>query len=478
VQELKSGGVASILHQDAGCLGDLTNAIFLDPWRAAVQIAGSLCVLAWVDWRMLLGTMVLLPGVYIMHRTWANRIRPQYREIHAQRQSINAHVVEAFGGMRVVRAFGRERSETARYMYSNDLMARQQVRVWWWSTFIQIVWGSLIPLGIAGLLLIGGWQVIHARLSTGSLMMFMAFIVMLFEPISALAQSATQLQTSFSSLDRVLDLLDAPREVLHTPHAITVRKGHVRGRITLENVTFCYPGQTRSAVKEIQLDVLPGQTIALVGRSGSGKTTLCNLVARFYDPTQGKVLLDGQDLRNIDVESYRNLLGVVEQEVFLFDGTVADNISYAKRNSPDEEIRAAATIAHADEFIRELPEGYETIIGERGVKLSGGQRQRLAIARAVLADPRILILDEATSNLDTMSERYIQESLRELMRNRTCFVIAHRLSTIAHADQVVVLDGGRIVEKGTQEELLEADSKYREMVYAQVGQVSPLFGPR
>jgi ATP-binding cassette subfamily B protein/subfamily B ATP-binding cassette protein MsbA len=274
------------------------------------------------------------------------------------------------------------------------------------------------------------------------------------------------LQSGLSGLDRILDLLEEPRE-MESSSAERVNPSATQGRVTFDRVSFSYPGASAFALQDIGLDVEPGEMIALVGPSGGGKTTLCNLVARFYDPTSGRILLDGRDLCELEVESYRNLIGIVEQDVFLFDHTVAANIAYGNRRATPADIRRAAQIASAHDFIEALPQGYDTLIGERGVKLSGGQRQRIAIARAVLADPRILILDEATSNLDTESERSIQLSLMTLMQGRTCFVIAHRLSTIAHADRIVVLQNGRITEVGSHEALMSTDGRYRDMVLLQ-----------
>jgi ATP-binding cassette subfamily B protein/subfamily B ATP-binding cassette protein MsbA len=265
-----------------------------------------------------------------------------------------------------------------------------------------------------------------------------------------------------------LDLLDESPEMQSTDASVRITATTVRGDIRFENVTFTYPGSSAPALQDVSLTVPAGQTVALVGPSGAGKTTLCNLVARFYDPSSGRVLLDGRDLRELDVQSFRSLLGVVEQDVFLFDGTIGQNIGYSRPEAGDAEIRRAADVANALEFIDKLPAGMDTLIGERGVRLSGGQRQRLAIARAVLADPRLLILDEATSNLDTDSEQLIQQSLGPLMRGRTCFVIAHRLSTIAGAGLIVVLEGGRILQTGTHAELMARGGRYRAMVEQQV----------
>ncbi|HEV3025365.1 MAG TPA: ABC transporter ATP-binding protein, partial [Pirellulales bacterium] len=469
VYQLKSGGVASILREDAGGIGELVFSLLYNPWRAIIQLLGSMAVLAWVDWRLLAGSLVLLPAVYFSHRTWINRIRPLHRDIRKQRQDVDGHATEAFGGMRVVRAFGRQRSESGRFTRGNHLMARQDLHAWWWSRGVEIVWAVLIPAASAVLLLYGGTRVLAGSLTLGEVMMFLVYLTMLLEPLAVLAESATSLQSGLAGLDRVLDLLEEPREMSAAPGAITVRAHDVAGRITLDSVNFRYPGSTELVLKDISIDVEAGQKIALVGPSGAGKTTLCNLVARFCDPTAGAVLLDGIDLRKIEVDSYRRLLGIVEQDIFLFDGTVAENIGYAARQAAADEVERAARIAHAHEFIAAMPQGYDTVIGERGVRLSGGQRQRLAIARAVLADPRILILDEATSNLDTESERLIQQGLKTLAEGRTSFVIAHRLSTIVDADQIVVVEGGQIVETGTHSELVAASGRDRQMVRQQMG---------
>ncbi len=467
VYELKSGGVASILREDAGGIAELIFSMIYNPWRAIVQLGGSLAVLALVDWRLLIGSLALIPAVYFTHRTWIARIRPQYRDIRATRQHTDTHATEAFGGMRVVRSFGRQRSEAARFTRNNHLMARQELRTWWWARAVDISWSILLPGASAALLWYGGNRVLSGDLSPGDLIMFLAYLAMLLAPVATLASSATQFQNSLAGLDRILDLLEEPVEMPVRPGALIVKPTDVAGAVSIRNVSFTYPGSSVLVLDDISLTVAAGEMVALIGRSGSGKTTLCNLVARFYDPTLGTIALDSTDLRDIEVDSYRRLLGIVEQDIFLFDGSVAENIGYAKRGATRDAIEHVARLAHAHEFIAELDDGYDTIIGERGVRLSGGQRQRLAIARAMLADPRILILDEATSNLDTESERFIQASLETLMIGRTAFVIAHRLSTVVHADRIVLLDHGRLVDEGAHEELLERSDAYRKMVLLQ-----------
>ncbi|MBX3377781.1 MAG: ABC transporter ATP-binding protein [Phycisphaeraceae bacterium] len=491
VHQLKSGGVASILREDAGAAGELIFHLLYNPWNAIVQLAGTLIVLAAFDHWMLAGALVLIPVVWWSHKVWIARIRPLYRDIKNTRVAVDAHATEAFGGIRIVRGFARSRGEAGRFIRGNHLMTRQEMLTWWWSRFVDIAWAFMIPLATTSVLIYGGLGVMDGRFTIGSVLMFTTYLMMLLGPLEVLAGSAAAMQTNLAAFDRVLDLFKEPREFEGTKPDTFIDAASTAGRITLRDVWFTYPPPVKRAIdrdvtedpskkppekplqpviKGISLDVQPGETVALVGPSGSGKTTLCNLIARFYDPTRGSIEIDGIDLRRIDVASYRRLLGIVEQDVFLFDGTVAENIGYARRGASRDDIANAAKLANAAEFIDKLERGYDTLIGERGVRLSGGQKQRLAIARALLADPRILILDEATSNLDTESERLIQASLAQLMRGRTCFVIAHRLSTIRHADRIAVLEEGRLIELGTHEQLLASGGRYASFLRMQVGE--------
>lgn len=470
VYDMKSGGAASLIREDAGGVADLIFSMLYNPWRAIVQFIGSLVILMLVDWKLMVGGLLLLPVVWVTHRTWINRIRPLYRDIRKQRQRIDGNATETFSGIRVVRTFSQNRNESSRFVREGDFLVRQQLFTWWWTRIIETVWEVVIPLASTGLLLYGGYQIIQGELTLGDLMMFLVYLTMLLDPLATIAASAVTFQNNLAGLDRVLDVLEIDHELETRPNAISLRRSEVQGSISIRDVTFKYPDSAATVLHSLSLDVEPGQTVALVGRSGAGKTTLTNLIARFYDPNEGTIRLDGRDLRDIELNSYRSLLGIVEQDVFLFDGSIHENIAYARRRANLEDVIDAAKAAAADEFIQNLPDGYGTIIGERGVKLSGGQRQRIAIARAILANPKILVLDEATSNLDSESERLIQQSLAELLQDRTAFVIAHRLSTIAGADKIIVLEDGRLVEAGTHEELLRDGGRYRDMVCLQMSE--------
>lgn len=467
IQQLKSGGATSLIREDAGGVAELIFSMVYNPWQAIVQLTGSLIILAFVDWKLLAAGILLLPAVYLSHRTWIYAIRPLYKDVRERRQKIDSSTTETFGGIRVVRTFARQKTETKRFTWWSHVLVRQNLLVWWKTRMIEIIWEVLIPLASTALLVYGGWQILQDQLSLGDLMMFLVYLTMLLGPIATLTGSAVQFQNNLAGLDRVLDLLASPRELQDSYGAIRLARRDVAGVMTFENVSFRYPESERDVLSDISFTTPPGSTIAIVGRSGAGKTTLCNLVARFFDPTSGVIRLDGVDLRDIQLNSYRKLLGVVEQDVFLFDGTIQENISYGRRRATQAEVEAAARSAAAHEFIMESPKGYQTKIGERGFKLSGGQRQRLAIARAILADPKILILDEATSNLDSQSERLIQNSLATLLQNRTSFVIAHRLSTIMNADLILVMDAGRIVQVGNHASLLESEGLYQQMVRLQ-----------
>jgi ATP-binding cassette subfamily B protein/subfamily B ATP-binding cassette protein MsbA len=346
---------------------------------------------------------------------------------------------------------------------------------------VELVWSLLIPLLVAALVWYGGSRILGdaaavgagvlssaQAFTTGTLVTFLFYLVMLLEPLSVLAGAATAIQNGLAALDRVQDVLDEEPEFPTATGTLSPPREDVAGRFTLRHVTFRYPGRRLPALQDVSLEVPAGHVVALVGPSGAGKSTLCDVIARFHDPGEGLVELDGVDVRKIDLKSYRRLISVVEQDVFLFEGTIAENIAYGARDATPAAIARAAEVALAARFIEDMDDGYDTLVGERGVRLSGGQRKRIAIARALLTDPRVLILDEATSELDAPSERLVHRSLASLMRGRTVFVIAHRLSTVAHADLIVLLDRGRVVDTGRHADLLRQSAPYRALVEVQL----------
>jgi ATP-binding cassette subfamily B protein len=481
IRAYQSGGMTSLLREDVGSAGDLLLAMVFQPSRSLIQLTGTVVALGFVEWRALVVVVALMPVAYAVHRRWIRRMRPVWRDIRILRRRIDAHVTEAFAGIRVIRGFGRQRTEAVRDARDQHTNLRQAMLAWWTAAAVEACWLLLAPTVVAVLLWYGGGRILSdaARVSAGtldpgqaftvgSLVTLLFYLAMLLEPIGALASAAAGVQSGLAALDRVLDVLEEEPEFPGASGTLAPRPEDVAGRFSLRRVSFQYPTRRLPAVRDVTLEVPAGHVVALVGPSGAGKSTLCDVIARFYDPTEGVVELDGVDIRKMDLPSYRRLIGVVEQDVFLFEGTIAENIAYGARAASPEAVRRAAEAALAAEFIEELDQGYDTSVGERGVRLSGGQRKRIAIARAILSDPRILILDEATSELDAASERLVHRSLASLMRGRTVFVIAHRLSTVAHADLIVLLERGRIVDQGRHAELLGRSAGYRALVEAQL----------
>lgn len=464
LSDLKSGGVVSRLSQDTDKVTGMVHMGVVTPGVAAIRVVLTVSVLYWLSWPMALVATLMIPPIVVLNFLWVQRVRPIYRTMAEDREEIDARVTEIFGGIRVVRAFRRERREERAYAVAHHSVIRKKLLAEKLQLAVGAGWGLLIPGASLIIVGFGGYLVIVGKGTIGDIMAFQMYAMMLLHPVSLIVSSYSATQQALAALERVFDILERPVE---KPDALDAVECPLPIReIRFDNVSFEYRAGL-PVLENVSLSISAGSVVALVGPSGGGKTTLTDLVARFHDPTGGAILINGVDLRRIQLESYRQRLAIVPQEVFLFDGTVRENIAYGRRGMEEAAIIDAARRANAHEFIDRLPEGYDTIIGERGVKLSGGQRQRISIARAILADPEILILDEATSNLDTESEQLIQASLADLLATRTTFVIAHRLSTVTHADLIVVLDHGRVVELGDHAELMSRDGLYRDMVERQ-----------
>jgi ABC-type multidrug transport system fused ATPase/permease subunit len=390
-----------------------------------------------------------------------NRIsRPALQEVQQRIAELTAEAEENVSGIRIVKAFAREEHQLHRFQRAISRVFDQSIYSTKLQAFFSPIIGLLPQLGTAAVLLVGGRQVINGNLSVGELTAFYVYLAMLSAPMRMLGIAMGMSQRAVASGNRLFEILDREPQIKSPPGAPPLPAGG--GEVEMRGVTLRYDG-SGPALTDIDLVVAPGKTVALVGPSGAGKTSLVALIARLYDPSEGAVLVDGADVRSVDVGSLRSEIAFVADESFLFSASVAENIAYAHAEATREEIEEAARRAQADVFIRDLPDGYDTRVGERGLTLSGGQRQRVAIARALLADPRVLILDDATSSVDARTERAIKRGLREVMEGRTTFIIAHRLSTISLADEIVVIDGGRIVDRGTHDELMKRCSFYSEI---------------
>ena len=459
--ELKTGGVVSRLSQDTDKVTGMVQMALITPGVATIRVVLTVAVLIFLSWRMALLASAMIPPIVLINLLWIRRVRPIYRAMAEARSEIDGRVTETFGGIRVVRAFRRELKEQRNYAIAHHTIIRKNLLAEKLRLVVSAGWGLLIPATSLAVVGYGGYLVITGRGTIGDIVAFQMYAFMLLHPVSQIVHSMSATQQALAAMERVFDVFERPTEKPDVPGAVNAPTP-IR-EVRFSDVHFEYR-QNLPVLMDVSITVPAGSTVALVGPSGGGKTTLVDLVARFHDPTLGAILVDGIDLRNIRLADYRRRLAIVPQEVFLFDGTVAENIAYGRRSADENAVFEAARRANAHAFIEELPEGYATLIGERGIKLSGGQRQRLSIARAILADPEILILDEATSNLDTESEQLIQASLADLLSTRTTFVIAHRLSTITHADIIVVIADGHIEQLGSHTELMARDGLYRDMV--------------
>jgi ATP-binding cassette, subfamily B, putative efflux pump len=456
----QTGILISRIMSDAEGIRNLVGTGLVQLVGGLVTAVLGLGVLFWLNWKLTVITLVVLAafggGMAYAFKT----LRPLFRERGKINAEVTGRLAEALGGIRVVKSYTAEKREEIVFTKGAHRLFRNVAQSM--TGVSATTAGSTVVVGIIGILMIwlGGRAIIAGEMTLGDLMMYIFFIGLVAAPLVSIASIGTQITEAFAGLDRIREILNMITELDEDRTKQPVRR--LAGDVTFEKVWFEYnPGQP--VLRGVSFHAAPGTTTALVGSSGSGKSTLISIVMAFNRPTQGRVLADGTDLADVRLLEYRQQLASVLQENFLFDGTIADNVGYANPSATLDDIKDACRIAHCDEFIRQFPDGYDTVVGERGIKLSGGQRQRVSIARAILADPRILILDEATSSLDSESEQMIQDGLRRLRSGRTTFVIAHRLSTIRSADQILVLEAGEIVERGTHAELLALNGRYRQL---------------
>ncbi|HEX5436280.1 MAG TPA: ABC transporter ATP-binding protein [Gemmatimonadaceae bacterium] len=435
---------------------------------AAAMLVGAIALLLAINAMLTVVVLATIAPVVLLLARFVRRIAPLFRLVQQGVGRINAVLQQDLAGVRTIRAYGREHEEDVRYSAANDeLLDRYIVTIRAIANNFPFVF-FFASLGTLVVIWVGGLQVIGHRLSIGELIAFNSYLAFLVQPLLTLGFLSAGLSRAAASSVRVFEVLDAPLEVHDAPNAVPL--GNVRGRVEFRGVCFRYPGTERDVLHDVSFVAEPGQTIALLGATGSGKSTLINLIPRFYDVTEGSVLIDGQDVREVTLESLRRQIGIVLQEVRLFAATVRENIAYGRPEASMSEVERAARAAQADAFIRDLPQGYETVIGERGITLSGGQRQRIAIARALLVDPRLLILDESTSAVDALTEAAIRAALDRLRagRSHTVFIIAQRVSTVRHADLILVLEDGHIAARGTHEELRRESALYNAILGSQL----------
>ena len=465
----RTGDLTSRLTNDVGSVRSAVTQALSDLLTQSLSLIGSVALMVVLNWRLSLLIFLVVPAVTVAAIYFGRKIRRLSRDIQDRLADTTAVAEEALASVRVVKAFARSEHEVERYTTSvEDLFETARQKVIASATFSSVV-GLLFFSALVAIFWYGGMEVLAGRLTAGDLVAFIFYAFNIARSVGGLSRLYATFNSAAGASERLFELLDTDSDIQDAPDAVPLPP--VTGRVQFDDVWFAYEddggGTPDWVLQSIDVDVAPGTTIALVGPSGAGKSTLMGLIPRFYDPTRGRLRIDGHDLRDVQQETLRAQLAAVSQEVRLFNTSIGENIRYGRLDASDDEVEAAARAANAHDFIATLSNGYETEVGERGVKLSGGQRQRVAIARALLRNARILLLDEATSSLDSASEALVQEALERLMEGRTTFIIAHRLSTVQHADRILVLDEGRIVQTGTHAELVQRDGLYRDLAALQ-----------
>ncbi len=469
----EAGDLMSRLSNDTDVINRVFSMGLTRLTSSALTLVGILAVMAGLNWRLALACFSVLPLMVGSTVYFSNRARRAFRRTRQTIGAVSAELEENISGVRVAQAFGREGANLEEFRQVNLANRDANIAAESITAAFSPTLDVLSTIGIAIAVGYGGYLVLNDLASIGLVVAFAQYVRRFFEPVRAIAMIWTNLQSAIAGAERIFDLLDTPSEITDAPDAVELPS--IRGQVVFEEVCFQYK-EGEPVLEKVNLVAEPGQTVALVGPTGAGKTTIVNLIARFYDLCDGRVLVDGYDVRQVTQASLRRQLGIVLQDTFLFAGTVLENIRYGRLEADDEEVIAAAKLANAHDFIARLPQGYQTELTEGATNLSQGQRQLISIARAILANPRILILDEATSSVDTRTELLIQKALRTLLQGRTSFVIAHRLSTIRDADQVLFIQDGRIIERGTHEELLRQGGAYYDLYMSQYRREEALHG--
>lgn len=453
----KSGDLSYRLTEDVDRIGEVIHKTFHDTVPCVLELVALLAYMVYLNWQLTLATFIIAPLMGVLTTWFGEQLLTYSRKSQNRVSDLSARLIEDFNGIRLIQAFAAEEYAFQRFSQEAERNRQAKYRTEHLKAIQFPVVGFLEAVAILFLLFLGGWQISQGNLTSTKFVSYLAAVALVIQPISHLTNNYGEFKQAEASIDRVFELQDLKPTVIEQPNAMTLPP--VSGKVEYRHVSFAYRAD-RPIIQDLNLLALPGEAIALVGSSGAGKTTLVNLLTRFYDPDSGSIQIDGIDIREASLKSLRRQIGIVPQETILFSGTIAENIAFGQAKFDLDVVQKAAQIANAHQFIETFPQGYQTWVGERGVNLSGGQRQRLAIARAVLLDPRILILDEATSSLDSESEALVQEAIERLMQNRTVFIIAHRLATVRRANRILVLEKGQVIESGTHAELLEKGGRY------------------